>query len=125
MLGWATEIVEQRNGRASGEGELRSHVDKKPIDEGSFFRKRNEVAWCMDATEIQSAKSKKQLLTPFPRVGTTVSVPATWAMDGAMGEDMQRGFIGEPFRGLEAASSDSGGLLGSAPASQLVPGGHG
>jgi hypothetical protein len=88
---------------------------------GSFFRKRNEVAWCMDATEIQSAKSKKQLLTPFPRVGTTVSVPATWAM----GEDMQRGFIGEPFRGLEAASSDSGGLLGSAPASQLVPGGHG
>lgn len=80
----------------------------------------------MDATEIQSAKSKKQLLTPFPRVGTTVSVPATWAMGGAMVvEDMQRGFIGEPFRGLEAASSDSGGLLGSAPASQLVPGGHG
>lgn len=25
----------------------------------------------MDAREIQSAKSKKQLLTPFPRVGTT------------------------------------------------------
>jgi hypothetical protein len=41
------------------------------------------------------------------------------------GEDVQRGFIGEPFRGLEAASSHSGGLLGSAPASQLVPGGHG
>jgi len=38
---------------------------------------------------------------------------------------MQRGFIGEPSRSLEAASSDSGGLLGSAPASQLVPGGHG
>lgn len=37
MLGWATEIVEQRNGRASGEGELRSHVDKKPIDEGGAF----------------------------------------------------------------------------------------
>ena len=37
MLGWVSEITEQRNGRVSGEGELRSHVDKKPIDEGGAF----------------------------------------------------------------------------------------
>ena len=62
----------------------------------------------------------------------TVSVPATWAADGAMlveesiwGEDMQRGLSGEPSRDLEATSSDSSVLLGSAPASQLEPGGHG
>ena len=51
MLGWVPEIVEHRNDRASGEGELRSHVDKKPIDGGSFFGKRNEVAWCVDAID--------------------------------------------------------------------------
>ena len=38
---------------------------------------------------------------------------------------MQRGFIGEPSRSLEAASSDSSVLLGSAPASQLAPCRHG
>jgi hypothetical protein len=43
----------------SGEGELRSHVDEKPIDEGgAFLGKGMRVAWCMDVIEIQSAKSK-------------------------------------------------------------------
>ena len=77
-------------------------------------------------------QNQKQLLTLSPRVGATVSVPATRATDGAMmveesiwREDMQRGFIGEPSCDLEAASSDSGVLLGSAPASQPAPGGDG
>jgi hypothetical protein len=53
MPGWVPEIAEQRNSRASGKGELRSHVDKKPIDKGgAFSRKGTGVAWCMDATEI-------------------------------------------------------------------------
>ena len=37
----------------------------------------------MDATDTVRQK-QKQLLTPSPRVGTIVSVPATWATDGAM-----------------------------------------
>ena len=82
-----------------------------------------------------------QRYSPLKAKATCDSVPKSWddcertsyLGDGwchggrgvDLGEDMQRGFIGEPSRGFEAASSDSGVLLGSAPASQLVPGGHG
>jgi hypothetical protein len=60
MLGWVTEIVEQRNGRASGEGELRSHVDKKPIDEGELFSGKGtrwRGAWMPQRYSPPKAKS--------------------------------------------------------------------
>jgi hypothetical protein len=93
---------------------------------GSFFQEKERggvVHGCHRDTVRQKQKA------------TSDSVPKSWddcertscLGDGCamVVEDMQRGFIGEPSRGLEAASSDSSSLLGSAPASQLVPGGHG
>jgi hypothetical protein len=69
MLGWVTKIVEQRNGRASGEGELRSHVDKKPIDEGELFQEKERggvVHGCHRDTVRQKQKA------------TSDSVPKSW-----------------------------------------------
>lgn len=101
MLGWVTEIVEQRNGRASGEGELRSHVDKKPIDEGELFQEKERggvVHGCHRDTVRQKQKA------------TSDSVPRSWddcERTSYLGDGWCHGGFGERICSVDSSGSPS------------------